>query len=126
MAKKRKPKLPPLLDWMRAKKKETIIAYHTTWESRCRVYKIVESVGKFSEMVTIYYSIVGNTIIGKSRRRGPAERICNKHAWQPDILKYHHLVKDHGVDSTKAKAFKKYQQDNKVFQLRVITLGDDS
>ncbi len=72
---------PPVLDWMRAKRDETICATRRTWNSRCGLYKVVESVGKFSEMGTIYYAIrtIGiEYILSKHRKRGPAEKVCEK------------------------------------------------
>ena len=82
MAKKkvRKPKVE--LDWMRAKKSEGDCAKYTAWGSRCRRYKVVQSVGKLEDR-TRYTAQVKNDfgwrIFSRHRKRSAAERACVKH-----------------------------------------------
>lgn len=134
MAKKRTKKKPrarvalPCLDWLRAKKDETICAHRRTWESRCREFKIVESVGKFSEMGTIYYAIWRGDgferIISKHRGRKPAEKSCEKMAKerQPIIIEYTNLLHKHGVGSKECEDFKHKHREKAVFLRRAATL----
>lgn len=80
---KRKPKieLPPL-DWKRARRDETMTSKRRTWESRCKRYKVQESVSKFG-MPTTYFAVHngpdGEEIIKRHKKRGPAEKSCEKH-----------------------------------------------
>jgi hypothetical protein len=83
MAKKRKKprKEKIVLEWMRAKKDQTDCAHRTIWESRCRRYKVVESVSKLAELGTTYYAIRRQPhefIISKHRKGGPAKSACVK------------------------------------------------
>jgi hypothetical protein len=70
------------LDWLRAKKDETIISIRTTWETRCRNYKVQESVGKLTGMGTVYFAMYDNTILSRHRKKRPALGVCEKHARQ--------------------------------------------
>lgn len=120
---KRKRKLEPLLSWMRAKRDETECARRRTWESRCRVYTVIESVGKFSGMGTTYYALSGDEIIGRHRKRVPAERTCESHmANQPLILQYTNALHKHGLDSKATKALKSKHRADRVFKLRTQKL----
>lgn len=80
---KRKKKLKPVLEWKRAKRDETDVAERRTWESRCGLYKVQESVGKLIDMGTRYYAMgtdrYGWRIISQHRKRTPAETACEKH-----------------------------------------------
>lgn len=122
MGRKRKPKPPILLEWMRAKRDETICAHRRTWESRCHLYKVQESVGKFSEMVTVYYAIHDNSILGRHRKREPAEQTCEKHAMQPLVIAYTQILHEHGIESKQAGTFKKKHKEDLVFQRRATKL----
>lgn len=78
MARRKTP--VPQLEWMRAKKDETTCANRRTWESRCRRYKVQESVGKFIDMETVYYALwlrsVGWEILSRHRKRSTAAAAC--------------------------------------------------
>lgn len=74
-----------LLIWKRAKKDETDCAFRRKWASRCGRYSVVESISKFNEGGTIYYALRALTgdgwaIISRHRKRGPAEKACEKQA----------------------------------------------
>ena len=71
------------LDWLRAKRDETELSKRRTWESKCRRYKVQECVGKFTDMGTYFYALTGPTLISRHRKKGAAERACEKHLRTP-------------------------------------------
>ncbi len=73
-----------VIEWKRAKKDETDCAFRRTWVSRCGRYSVVESISKFTDGGDIYYALRalpndGWMIISRHRRRGPAEKACEKY-----------------------------------------------
>ena len=70
------------LEWKRAKRDETECATRRTWESRCGLYKIQESVSKFGLAIT-YYSLyddgTGWAVIDRRQKRNAAEKACEAH-----------------------------------------------
>ena len=69
------------IDWKRARKDETDLAHRKIWNSRCGVYRVIESVGKFTEMGTYWYAILveGQTILYSGRSWRQAYAACDKH-----------------------------------------------
>lgn len=107
---------PILLAWMRAKRDKTLCAHRRTWDSRCRSYKVIESIGRFSEMGTWYFAITDNTILGRHRTRKVAEKTCEVHvSKQPLIIRYTNALHRHGVASRATKALRRDNKDDKVF-----------
>jgi hypothetical protein len=78
MAKRRK-KPEPQLEWLRAKKDETNTSTRRTWETRCRRYKVQESIGKFTGMGTTYYALVQGAILSTHKKKSTAEDACEAH-----------------------------------------------
>jgi len=73
-----------MIEWKRARRDETDLAHRRIWQSRCGRYEVVESVGKFTDMGTMYYAILlPCTIISRHRFRNPAENACERHANPP-------------------------------------------
>lgn len=67
------------MEWKRAVRDETALSNRRTWASRCGHYKVQESVGKFSGMLTVYYALFDGTILSRHQKREPAEKACQKH-----------------------------------------------
>jgi hypothetical protein len=79
-----------LIDWMRAKRDQTDLANRRIWQSRCRTYKVIESVGKFEEMGTHWYGILcgeGESILYVGRSWRQAYAACDRHHSPPEPKK---------------------------------------
>lgn len=74
------------IDWKRARRDETDLAHRRTWESRDKQYRVIESVGKFTEMGTHWYGILmvphqHILYVGRSERQ--AYMACERHLNPP-------------------------------------------
>ena len=77
-----------MLEWKkRCRKDSTIISDRKIWETKCGMYKVVFSQIRFGKgpdgIPDTYYAICmdedGEKIISKHRKKGPAEKACEKH-----------------------------------------------
>lgn len=69
------------IDWKRARRDETDLAHRRTWESRDKAYRVIESVGKYTDMGTHWYGILVDNqrilYVGRSERQ--AYLACERH-----------------------------------------------
>jgi hypothetical protein len=76
-----------VLEWKRAKKDETELSVRRTWDSRCGLYRVQESISRYG-LPTVYYALQKDKgtdcffILSRHRKRKPAEDACEKASHQ--------------------------------------------
>lgn len=72
-----------VIEWKRARRDESMTSNRRTFESRCKRYRVIECVGKFSGMGTTWYAMFGDMTISRHSRKAPAIRACQRHLNPP-------------------------------------------